>query len=161
MQVSNHDMVSLVRRMRRFKKELVKSVSSGINEFNEHDQKRLNSYIIAIKEFKSWMTSQPILDLPETSPMIIEVEDLIPSSDLENDDLALLVKLFEIIEAELVNSASARRSTGLVTHDAVRFDSYVVKIEKFLSDFLSQTNPMDLPESSPMVVSTGHGNRGI
>ena len=161
MQVLNHDMASLVRRMRRFKKEIIKSVSANLSELSEHDEKRFGSYISAIKYYKAWMTSQPVLDLPETSPMTIEIDEIVDAVDMENDDLALIVNLFQLIESEMVNSQSARRSTGMVSHDSLRFDSYIEKIEKFMTDFLSKTNPIDLPESAPMAAVTGHGNRGI
>jgi len=161
MKVYNHDVSNLVRRMRRFKEEMVKSVSSGVSELVSHDYVRLNSYLAAIKFFKAWMVSQPVLDLPESSPEEIELGEMPEAQMVDNDDLALIIKLFELVEYELVNSQSARRSTGLVSHDALRFDSYVEKIERFLADFVDNTNPLDLPESAPAVEMTGSGRLGV
>lgn len=161
MKVYNHDVANLVRRMRRFKEEMIKSVSSGVSELISHDYERLNSYLEAIKFFKAWMIAQPVLDLPESSPEEIELGEMPEALLVDNDDLTLIIKLFELIEFELVNSQSARRSTGLVSHDALRFDSYIEKVELFLTDFVDQTSPLDLPESAPSIAMTGAGRTGV
>lgn len=161
MKVLNHDIASLVKRLRRFKKEMVKSVSSNVSAVGEHDLKRLNSYLEAIKAFKNWMISQPSLDMPETSPREIDlgVDGLV--FDMENDDLGIIVDLMNTIEMELVNSQSSRIATGLIQHDSLRFDTYVSKIEKFLTDFVATNNPLDLPETAPSAAVTGAGSTGI
>lgn len=161
MKVQNHDIASLVGRLRRVKKELEKSVSSGVSEVGTHDLLRLETYIKALKDYKAWMISQPVLDLPETSPIEIELGETPDSLEMENDDLALVLNLFNILEKELVNSQSARRATGLISHDSSRFDAVIEKTEKFLTDYVGKNSPLDLPESSPMVASTGAGRTGI
>lgn len=161
MKVLNHDIANLVRRMRRFKVELVKSVSSNTSEFSGHDLERFGTYIEAIKAFKSWSVSQPSLDLPETSPMEVELGDMPVSDNMENDDIALVVNLFNIVEQEVVNSQSARRSSGMIIQDSLRFDTYIEKIENFVADYIGPITPLDLPESSPMVAATGAGRTGI
>lgn len=161
MKVLNQDIASLVKRIRRFKQELHKSVSANTSELNPHDEKRLVSYLEAIKAFKSWMIAQPILDMPESSPKEIELPEVEDFSQMENDDLGLIFKLLNVIEVEMINSQSARRPTGLIVHDSTRFDSYVGKIEAFLADFISKVNPVDLPESSPRNEATGAGYTGI
>ncbi len=161
MKVLNHDIASLVRRLRRLKKEIEKSGSANVTELGTHDLKRLDSYIISIEDFKKWMVSQPLLDLPETSPIEIEIGEMPESLDMENDDLALILNLFNLLEKELVNSQSARRATGLISHDSTRFDALIEKIKKFLVDYVAKNSPLDQPESSPMVASTGAGRTGI
>ena len=160
MKIYNHDVFQLVRRMRRFKEELLKSVSSGVSELNEYDKNRLWSYLNAIKAFKGWVVAQPQLDLPESSPMEIEVSEMVPALDMENDDAALIINLYELIEKEMLNSQSARRSTGLISHDSIRFDTYIAKIERFINDYIDVATPLDLPESSPTFEMTGPGRVG-
>lgn len=161
MKVYNHDIANLVRRMRRFREELIKSVSSGTSEYSEHDLARLNSYLEAIRRFKNWMMTQPVLDLPETSPQELELEEFSLDQNVENDDVAMLKKLFALSEEELVNSQSARRSTSLISHDSIRFDSYVQKMQDFVDNFIVPVSPLDLPESSPSTVMTGQGRKGV
>jgi len=161
MKIFNHDIASLVRRLRRFKEEVVYSVSSGISEMGEHDLARINSYLVAAKSFKAWMVAQPILDLPETSPMEIELASMPELSTIENDDLALIHNLMNLTEQELLSSQSARRSTGLISHDSARFDSYIIKMENFLVNYVAANAPLDLPESSPSFAVSGQGRTGV
>jgi len=157
----NHDIAHLVRRINRFQKEIYKSVSSNVNELTGHDRTRLVSYLEAIKAFKQWSVSQPLLDLPETSPMEVALGESFDAGALENDDLAVILNLLGIVVKEVVSSQSARRSSGMVSHDSVRFDTYIQKIEAFLKDFLDKISPLDLPESSPSAPHTGSGRTGI
>lgn len=161
MKVMNHDIVSLIRRMRRFEIELEKSVSSGVSELSKFDLERLATYIKTIKEFKAYSVAQPELDLPESSPMEIEIGDMQELKNVENDDIAYILNMLRVFKIELINSQSARRSAGMIAHDSIRVDSYVQKLEDFVSKFVGETNPLDLPESSPMVASSGAGNMGV
>lgn len=161
MKVYNHDISGLVKRLRRFKFELVKSVSANLGEASSHDMLRVATYLQVLKDFKAWMIAQPELDLPETSPMEIELGEKQVLPPIENDDLEIIVNLMELLEAEIVNSQSARRSTGLVVHDSTRFDAMILKIESFISDYMANNNPLDLPESQPSAVMTGPGKVGV
>lgn len=159
--VQNHDIVAMIRKIRRFEKELTKSVSSGLSELSKFDLLRLNAYISALKAFKKFSISQPELDLPESSPLETDLGEMDELQDVENDDIAYLLSLTRIIKIELVNSQSARRSASLVEHDSLRMDSFILKAETFIGEYIAENSPLDLPESSPMVMGTGHGNHGI
>tara|TARA_R110000787_G_scaffold5686_3_gene20512 strand:- start:2133 stop:2618 length:486 start_codon:yes stop_codon:yes gene_type:complete len=161
MKVQNHDIAAMVRKIRRFEKELTKSVSSGLSELSKFDLERLVSYIAALKAFKAFSVSQPELDLPESSPMELDLGELGTLTNVENDDIAYMLNLTRVIKIELINSQSARRSAGLVSHDSKRMDSFITKLEIFISEYIAENSPLDLPESSPMVEGTGHGNTGI
>jgi len=161
MEILNHDLENFIRRERRYKKELIKSVSSNLSDFNVHDQTRFVEYINSLIFFLEWAVGQELLDLPESSPYIIEVEDLTKAIDMENDDVALLVRLFEVLEIEVVNSASARQSNAVSVHDQKRIMAVIKKIINFMTNYVAKTNPIDLPESSPMHALTGHGETGI
>lgn len=161
MKVYNHDIYGLVKRLRRFKFEMIKSVSANLGEASAHDMRRLESYLSAMKEFKAWMTAQPELDLPETSPMEMSVGEAPVLPEIDNDDLDVIFKLMNLLELELVNSQSARRSTGLVSHDSDRFDALVAKIENFIGTYMATANPLDLPESLPVAPMAGPGRTGV
>ena len=158
--VYNHDIAGLVRRLRRFKFEMHKSVSSNLTEVTEHDKARLISYLQAFKAYKAWMLSQPDLDLPESAPKGIEIEDYVSLPMPENESVVDVLNLLHLIEVELVNSVSARRPSGLVIHDSNRIDALVLKLDKFVTDYLPET-PLDLPESSPERLLTGAGKVGV
>lgn len=157
MVVYNHDLASLVKRLRRFKFELYKSVSANLSELSDNDVNRLRSYLEAAKAFKSWMVAQPELDLPETSPHEYEIAEEEEREEIENDDADMVITMMDLLEREMVGSQSGRRSTGLISHDAVRFDSVIAKVEAFLDNYVAVANPLDLPESAPRNGLSGAG----
>lgn len=160
MKVQNHDIVAMIRVMRRFEKELEKSVSSGVSELSAFDLGRLVSYVDALTKLKAFTVAQPALDLPESSPLEVELGELEALAEVENDNIAYLLNLFRVFKIELVNSQSARNPSGLINHDGKRFDSYVAKVNEYIK-YIGETSPLDYPESSPMVAGTGAGNAGI
>ncbi len=160
MLVYNHDVASLVKRLRRFSVEMHKSVSSNVSSMSEADKGRLASYLGSAKAFKSWVISQPELDLPESSPAAQELGDTPLFSEPENLDIDMIQQLMRNLEIELVNSQSARMPANLTVHDAGRFDVIVTKVENFLNDFVENQN-LDLPESSPRESMTGQGQLGV
>ena len=147
--IHNHDLASLDRRLKRFREELLKSASAGLSETSAADMARLESYLEAAKAYKSWCVSQPEMDLPESSPYDIQVEDVSEAEEVESDDIQVIVNLIDLIRREMLASQSAKRSAGLMIHDSIRFDAMVEKIERFISDYMEQATPLDLPESSP------------
>ena len=160
-QVYNHDVAGLHRRINRFIIEMIKSVSTNGSLMNEFDQSRLSSYLGAIQAYVAWVTSQPALDLPETSPRVYSL-DANPTYDLvENESIVDIVRMLELTRDEVVNSQSARNAAGLTKFDEQRLLAVVTKVENFLSSYVSIITPLDLPESSPMRVATTSGKTGI
>jgi len=159
--VYNHDVAGLQRRINRFIVEMVKSVSNSGSLMNDFDQKRLESYLSAIRAYVSWITSQPFLDLPETSPRIYTL-DSNPTWDMvENEGIIDIVRMMELSRDEIVNSQSARNASGLSKFDEARIVAIVDKIEAFLKNYIQTITPLDMPESSPMRVASSSGKTGV
>lgn len=159
--VYNHDVAGLQRRINRFIVEMLKSVSNSGSLVNEFDQTRLSSYIGAIKAYTAWIVSQPHLDLPETSPRQYVLDEN-PTYDLvENESVVDVVRMLELVRDEVVNSQSARQSSGLIKFDEVRLLAVVNKVEAFLNTYIAQITPLDLPESSPMRAAATPGKSGV
>ena len=72
-----------------------------------------------------------------------------------------MVRLIEAIRTEMINSQSARLASTLISHDALRFDTLVDKMEAFINDYVEDATPLDLPESSPGEEAIGHGRGGV
>lgn len=159
--VNNHDIAGIHRRVNRFIVEMIKSVSNAGSLMNEFDQKRLASYLGAIKAYVSWVTSQPALDLPETSPRIYPLDNNPVYELVENESVVDVVRMLELVRDEVVNSQSARNAAGLTKFDEARLLAIVVKVENFLNTYIADITPLDLPESSPMRVAATAGNTGI
>ena len=161
MQVYNHDIAGLFRRIQRFRNELYKSVSSGVSQMITFDQDRLATYLGSIEGYRNWIMAQPQLDLPETHPNSIELGETVVFEPIENESVADILNLLAIAMRELVNSQSARLPCGLVPFDDSRLVAILRKMEAFLNDYIKKVTPLDLPESSPKTESTGVGRSGI
>jgi hypothetical protein len=157
----NHDIESLVRRIHRFVKEITRSQSSGVSDFGSFDKVRLTTYLDAAERYFKWVTAQPQLDLPETHPQTYDLPALPEVGEIENDDIIDLVRLFVKMRDEIVHSQSSRMGSGLMIHDQDRFKSLLAKMRSFLKDYVDDTAPLDLPESSPRGGMPLPGNQGV
>lgn len=161
LEVLNHDVDGIYRRVNRFIVEARDSTSAGMSQIAAADLARLKTYTASILAYVAWVASQPELDLPETAPRKIALDDAPVVKLIENDDLADVLKLMVIARDELVNSQSARRAAGMIPFDRVRLEAVVKKIDDFLANYVAKISPLDLPESSPMRELSGAGRTGI
>ncbi len=159
--VYNHDIAGLQSRINRFIEELTKGVSSGTSQVNQFDQERLETYLNAVDIYHNWVIAQPLLDLPETHPREIELEDNPAVVDVENESVNDIIRIMEIARDELVNSQSARDACCLNRFDSSRLRTIIEKVRKFLHDYIQQATPLDLPESSPQAGMSGPGRGGV
>jgi len=159
--VLNHDIAGLHARINRFIEELIKSVSSGTSQMNDFDQARLKTYLDAIDTYHDWVLAQPHLDLPETHPRQIELEENPVIPDTENENVNDCNRMLAIARDELIHGQSARNAAQLNKFDSSRLRALTDKVRKFLNDYIKTTTPLDLPESSPQALHTGEGRKGI
>jgi len=159
--VLNMDIAGLVRRLRKFKYEINKSQSAQVTAFRPADATRLQSYLDTLAQYISWMQQQPLLDLPESAPKDIQLGEPEVLGAVENEACADLIEHFSVLEIELVNSQSARNSNRLIMHDQQRAEALLQRMDLFLKDYISQIQPIDMPESSPMTAHTGPGRTGL
>lgn len=159
--VYNADIVGLYDRINRFIEELVKSVSSGVSLTNEFDQVRLGLYLDAVDRYHDWIKAQPHLDLPETAPKPFVLEDPPVIPNLENESINDVIRLLTAARDELVNSQSARLPCQMLTFDSIRMTAIIEKTRRLLIDYIAQTEPLDLPESSPKEIMSGPGRVGV
>lgn len=160
----NLDVAGLSQRISRFMDEALKCQSSNTASMNSHDMKRLRDYLQACVNYKGWVTaSTEPLDTPEFHPTELATScAALPKIDsIENESVKDWCRLMYVCHYELVNSQSSRSSSGLISHDAERFDSYIERCDRFLTDYVETTLPLDLPETVPMRPSVTPGNRGI
>lgn len=161
MEVNNIDIAGLIRRLRRFRFETVKAVSSGLATMSASDMARAKSYLAAVSSYINWIMSQPTLDLPEWSPKKIDLGNPEALPMPENESLVDMMMLYDVLEVEIANCQSARQATGLISHDLKRITDLVAKMNAFLDDYVTKVLPLDLPESSPFRIETGEGRKGI
>lgn len=147
--IRNHDILGLVRRINRFIVEIANAQTAGISGVRTADLERLKEYSAALTTYKTWIVAQPELDLPETHPTDIEIPGPPPLPAIESESVNDVITMLERLRDELVASQSARLATGLMRFDGKRFDAIVDKVNKFITDYIETTTPLDLPESSP------------
>lgn len=156
----NIDVHSVVRRYNRMLQEIAKSQSSGISQVMPFDVTRITSYISAMNAQLDFIVAQPLLDCPETGPQEMSLPPMPQVTPIENESAYDLMQLLEIARDEIANSQSARVPSNLVKFDYDRQKAYLQKATNLLS-YISANEPLDLPESSPMVAMTGRGQQGI
>lgn len=159
--VYNHDVAGLHRRINRFIVECAKGVSNSVSQFTDYDQERLLSYLGAIRAYVNWVVSQPLLDLPETSPREYPLDGNPVWDVVENEAVVDVLRMLELVRDEIVNGQSARLSSSLVKFDVSRINAIVDKIEAFIRDYVATITPLDLPESSPMRAIATTGKTGV
>jgi hypothetical protein len=160
MEVNNHDVAGIVRRVDRFVEELHKSQSSSVSQLKAADRVRLESYLLACESYQAWVVGEPELDLPESAPKAYSVPDAPVLAEVENESVNDLIRLMSLCREEILNSQSARQSAGLSKFDADRASALLAKCKSLLAHVDSAT-PLDLPESSPMRAQSGPGARGV
>jgi len=162
-QTQNLDVAGLCSRLSRFMCEALKCQSANAAYVMQHDLRRLYSYLEGSKTYKAWIVANPQLDTPEFHPRLIDTScPALPAIDaVENESIKDWARLAYVCHYELVNSQSSRMSSGLISHDAKRFDDVIVKMQNFLAEYVEVTLPLDLPETVPMRNSVTPGNLGI
>jgi hypothetical protein len=156
----NIDVHSIVRRYNRMLIEIQKSQSSGVSFSNPFDVARLTSYVSSMKNYQNWVISQPLLDCPETGPTEIVLPVSPDMTLIENESSYDAIQLIEIARDEIANSQSSRMPTNLLKFDFDRQQRYLDKLLKLL-EYVAASEPLDLPESSPMVEVSGSGRTGV
>jgi hypothetical protein len=156
----NIDVHSVVRRYNRMIVEAMKSQSSGISYALPFDVTRMKAYIASMQNFLTFVVSQPLLDCPETGPTDMPLPTNPTIVPIENESAMDVIHLIEIARDELANSQSSRMPTNLVKFDFDRQQAYLAKILALMA-YVEKSEPLDLPESSPMSAMSGPGARGV
>lgn len=159
--VNNFHVRFLADKIHRFGHELIKSQSANDSQMKAADRTRLSSYLDSVDYAVNWIGSLPELDLPETSPREYACEDFPPEVDAENEAINVACDILRACYLETVNGQSARRSAGMSPHDILRVRNVVAHCRNFLTEYVENALPLDLPESSPMEANTGPGRTGI
>jgi hypothetical protein len=160
-QTYNTDIDGLVRRIDRIITEVIKSQSSGVSQTISFDVVRAKAYVESLRSYIDYVTSQPLMDLPETGPRAISMLPKVVIPRLENESSYDMATMFDLMRDEMAGSNSSRLPSGLISHDEVRARSYLVRIDNFINGYITVIDPLDLPESSPMTPVSGPGKQGV
>jgi hypothetical protein len=157
----NCDVDGLVRRINRAIVEMTKSQSGGVSLSISFDVIRWRTYVQGLETYIDYVTSQPQLDLPETHPMPLALPTPPVIPQMENESAYDMAVLFDTMREEIANSQSSRMPSGLISHDEVRFRSYLARATNFINSYITVIDPLDLPDSSPMAPAPTTGQKGV
>lgn len=161
-EVLNQDIAGLAERIDEVIYEIMHSQSANLTDMRPFDRIRIDQYNAMLNRYAAWLTNAPDVDLPETHPRTYAIKFISEGLefDIENKALRDLVRMYQAIITEMTNSQSARAANGLTTHDKRRFDLVMEKIEQFLTNYVDETQPLDMPESAPSSEAIGPGFTG-
>lgn len=159
--IHNADSMNYRKMINRFIEEQLYSQSSNSSKYKQADIIRLGTYTSSMRFHLNFMKSQPEQDLPETDPKEYLLEANPEVFLVENEMVNHVVKLFVLARDEMDHSQTARDSSGIQEHDLKRQEDYITRIETYVRDYIQETSPLDLPESSPRRRVQGAGKTGI
>ena len=160
MTLNNMDIATLVRSIRKYKYEILKSQSANLAAISAADMTRYRSFLATMTGLLDYQQANPLLDLPESAPLQIEIPPEEEVGIPENEFVYDLYNLLHAMETEMANSQSARVATNYISHDEKRIRDLILKAENLLV-YAEGVTPLDLPESSPLRVNTGAGRTGV
>jgi len=155
----NRDLAGLVERIDEVIYEVSKSQSEGLLDIRVADRSRLDQYNARLERYVNWIVSEPQVDAPETHPSECQVTYISQGEDddCENKALRDLIRMYRVLMTEMACSASNRMPNSISKHDETRFRAHLSKIRNFLTEYVDDTQPVDMPESQPSSSLTGHG----
>jgi hypothetical protein len=166
-QMENSDLAGLVEKIDESIFELLLAQSSGLTAWREADRTRVTAYLDRVERYFNWVISEPETDSPQTHPMMYPIEYLSNAETTpdgkpliqtpENKGLRDCIRLMRVWMAEMSKSASRRAPNGIIGPDQARFKAHLTKIRSFLTGYIDETLPVDLPESNPSSPMSGQG----
>lgn len=160
-EVYNMHIAGAIPRIDDYITECVKAQSSGVSHIGENDRARFDSYLVDIDTYRSVNANKKPMDLPETHPKPYTVSDAENPTRVENEFINDFVRFFVLMKGALVSSQSARLGSGLLAFDNTRWVELITNAKTYLTDYVDKVSPVDFPESSPSVISSGPGATGI
>lgn len=147
----NLNILTICNKVSRFAEEVNKSVSGAVGGFSEADKIRLESYIKALTDYKTFAEKQPILDTPVShhhgQTMMVRG---FPSVDhVDNDAVNEVVQTFRLFWTEMLESQSSNLSNGLISHDWKRYSVFLERFTNLINDYITPTTYIDSPETMP------------
>ena len=169
-EIANIDVRGLIGRLDRMRLEMARCQSADMaNGLLPSDKDRLVDYIADYRRYMVYVMEQPIPDSPEAHGVwrvsVPSDEEVGSPDNIENEDLAQILRQCEIYRLEMVHAQSARLIQGFVPTpdgqpgDRVRFADGISRIENLVA-YVGETQPSDRPESTPRAIPVPAGRLG-
>jgi len=147
--IRNNDLVGAVERIDICVAELAKSESADSGGSQIFDRSRIDMYNSQIDEYMDYVVAQTgKVDLPMTYPTYYDIDYISNGLDVNITNKAMrdLLRLYLQMMEQLSKSGSAGWSNGIQEHDYNRYVMIRDKIQSFLTNYIDQVTPVDMPE---------------
>lgn len=145
---SNIDIAALHARILRFVTELHHAVSRKSALANPFDMVRTKAALDAIDSLHAFVIGEPAIDVVDTE-LLWTLGEMLPWEEFESEVINDLIRMYTILEHELVKSNSVSMISGLTPYDSARLTAMVERIRRFIIDYVEVVTPLDLPGSTP------------
>lgn len=146
----NQDLYGLDNRFNRLLIELGTSVSSEVQTIMPPDRARLDAYIQAMENYRSWVTGQNFMDYPGTYKLYYCLTELVEPVYVPSEQIRDIMNQTLVMKGEMTLSQSSRLTTGLLPADDARLGSYLDRMRKYLTVYADAEPPADYPRSTTM-----------
>lgn len=165
-EVYNWECAGMIRRVNAVIIELAESQSAASNQFYPADLIRVkDQYIPMLRRYRDNMVATPLMDFPKTHPdstfPVDRINNRYVNDTMQNNSIIDMVRMLELLRDSLAHSDTARSSSSIVSHDKVRFDAVIDRLELFVDEYVVPTQPIDMPESGPAALMPKAGVTGI
>lgn len=149
--VRNPDIVGSVERADRYAYDMAKFESASINEITDFDVIRIQSYNSALRTYITTLEQAPATDNPHSYPGMYNIYYLTQDFDFDtvkNKAIRDIIRQYVNLWVNLSRSESADKSNGFLGFDYQRAMTHLDRIDYYISAYIQQALPLDLPESS-------------
>ena len=145
----NNDLVGLVERHDLVIAELARSESADSGGAQGFDRTRITAWNAQLRKNMEWIHGQNgRVDLPHTYPTYYSIQYI--SNTLEvsvkSKGVRDLIRLYMQAMEQVSKSQSMGWSNGVDEHDYNRWILIMDKIDAFLTDYVDEVTPIDMPE---------------
>lgn len=126
------------------------------------DMVRLKDRIADLKTQWEFLSSQPLLDSPETHGVMLSEVPKLPEIPVpDNIDVQYILNFIEMMYGEMAVCQSARFITGIQEHDKARGESYILSLEHLIDTYIEPRTPNDFADAAPEQDQVGAGYTGV
>lgn len=159
----NIDIRGIVTKLRYFRGEISDSQSANGNRLEEFDKVRWLSYFQDLEADITHGKNRVPVDTPKyAGKRYFDLGKPEQYAAVENMAVNDLIEYTIMLEVEILNSSSSRKTFGFDEFDHARWMAIINNvIRAHINDYMAKMLPMDLPETTPSKFTVADGKMGL
>jgi hypothetical protein len=161
-EVKNSKIRGLVERGDSYRFEVLTCDSANQVRLSTADRERIGSYLDSLQAYVADMDAEPEQDLPGLKDVhypITYVCDDDTNTEIENPALKDIGTDLEDFCNLMATSQSSDQKRGMHAADRERADSFIDNMRRFMTDYVDNVQPLDLPNSTRSSKDASPGKR--